>query len=151
MSENGKYSQKDATVNIYKVVGIKNTDNYPWNIVDGSLLIAMPEMYALGEPIEVRPINDLDKEMVKSYLAGITCDCDDVYFEKDKGYINLPKSDELYIGLMGTGSYQNSMNGKGGVHHCLLPEEKDLVINDGKITVRSELQTIEDIYKIMKF
>ena len=151
MSENGKYSQKDATVNVYKVVGIKHTDKYPWNIVDGSLLIAMPEMYALGEPIEVRPVNDLDKEMVKSYLAGITCDCDDVYFEKDKGYINLPKSDELYIGLMGTGSYQNSMNGKGGVHHCLLPEEKDLVINDGKITVRSELQTIEDIYKIMKF
>ena len=151
MSENGKYSQKDATVNIYKVVGIKNTDNYPWNIVDGSLLIAMPEMYALGEPIEVRPINDLDKEMVKSYLAGITCDCDDVYFEKDKGYINLPKSDELYIGLMGTGSYQNSMNGKGGVHHCLLPEERDLVINDGKVIERSHLQTIEDIFKIMKF
>ena len=149
-SENGKYSQKDATVNVYKVVGIKNTDKYPWHIVDGSLLIAMPEMYALGEPIEVRPINDLDHEMVKSYLAGITCDCDDVYFEKDKGYINLPKSDELYIGLMGTGSYQNSMNGKGGVHHCLLPEEKDLVIDEDKISIRSELQTIEDIYKIMK-
>ena len=150
-SENGKYSQKDATISIYKVVGIKHTDNYPWNIVDGSLLIAMPEMYALGEPIEVRPINDLDKEMVKSYLAGITCDCDDVYFEKDKGYINLPKSNELYIGLMGTGSYQNSMNGKGGVHHCLLPEEKDIVIDGTKVTIRSELQTIEDIYKIMKF
>ena len=149
-SENGKYSQKDSTVNIYKVVGIKHTDRYPWNIVDGSLLIAMPEMYALGEPIEVRPINNLDKEMVKSYLAGITCDCDDVYFEKDKGYISLPKSDELYIGLMGTGSYQNSMNGKGGVHHCLLPEEKDIVIDDGKVLVRSDLQTIEDIYKIMK-
>ena len=150
MSENGKYSQKDATVNIYKVVGIKYTDKYPWHIVDGSLLISMPEMYALCEPIEVRPINGLGQEMVKGYLAGITCDCDDVYFEKDKGYINLPKIDELYIGLMGTGSYQNSMNGKGGVHHCLLPEEKDLVINDGKITIRSELQSIEDIYKIMK-
>ena len=150
MSENGKYSQKDATVNIYKVVGIKYTDKYPWHIVDGSLLIAMPEMYALGEPIEVRPINGLDQEMVKGYLAGITCDCDDVYFEKDKGYINLPKTNELYIGLIGTGSYQNSMNGKGGVHHCLLPEEKDLVINDGEVTIRSELQSIEDIYKIMK-
>lgn len=151
ISENGKYSQKDSTVNIYKVVGIKNTDNYPWHIVDGSLLIAMPEMYALGEPIEVRPINGLDKKMVKAYLAGITCDCDDIYFEKDKGYINLPDTKDLYIGLMGTGSYQNSMNGKGGVHHCLLPEEKDVVITEGKEFVRGELQTIEDIYKIMKF
>ncbi len=154
ISENGKYSQKDSTVNIYKVVTKKYTDEYPWHIVDGSLLIAMPEMYALGEPIEVKPINELDKEMIKARLAGITCDCDDVYYEKG-GYILLPKTNEdLYIGLLGTGSYQNSMNGKGGVHHCLLPEEKDIVIytenNEHKVLVRNELQTIEDIFKLMK-
>ena len=152
-SENGKYSQKDATVTIYKVVGKKNTNKYPWLIVDGSLLIAMPEHYALGEPIEVLPINDLDKKMNKFCLAGITCDCDDVLFDHHLGYVELPESDNLYIGLLGTGSYQNSMNGKGGVHHCLLPEEKDLVIynKDGKeiVEVRKELQTIDDIMKII--
>ena len=151
LSENGKYSQKDATINVYKVVGIKKTDKYPWNIIDGSLLIALPEMYALGEPIEVRPINDLDHKMVKSYLAGITCDCDDVYYEKDKGYIDLPQSDNLYIGLLGTGSYQNSMNGKGGVHHCLLPEEIDLVIDGKNEVIREKLQSIDDILKKVKF
>ncbi len=155
ISENGKFSQKDSTVNIYKVVGIKNTDKYPWNIVDGSLLIALPEMYALGEPILVMPINDIGKDEYKARLAGITCDCDDVYYIKEKGYINLPKSDELYIGLIGTGSYQNSMNGKGGVHHCLLPEEKDLLIyyedDKYKERVRHNLQTIDDIYKLIDF
>lgn len=152
LSENGKYTQKDATINIYKVIGEKLTDEIPWLIVDGSLLIAMPEYYALNEPIKVCPINELDKEMQKVRLAGVTCDCDDIYYEKEKGYIEVPKSKNLYIGLIGTGSYQNSMNGKGGVHHCLLPEEKDLIIDcEGNEYLRSDLQSIEDVYKIIKF
>lgn len=152
ISENGKYSQKDSTVNIYKVIARKNTSEYPWYVVDGSLLIALPEMYALGEPIKIEAINDLDKNKVKVKLAGVTCDCDDVYFGKD-GYVLMPESSELYIGLMGTGSYQNSMNGKRGVHHCMLPEETDLVIEtvDGKLvkTIRNQLQTIDEIMKLV--
>lgn len=152
ISENGKYSQKDSTVNIYKVIARKNTSEYPWYVVDGSLLIALPEMYALGEPIKIEAINDLDKNKVKVKLAGVTCDCDDVYFGKD-GYVLMPESSELYIGLMGTGSYQNSMNGKRGVHHCMLPEETDLVIEtvDGKLvkTIRNKLQTIDEIMKLV--
>ena len=45
------------------------------------------------------------------------------------------------------------MNGKGGVHHCMLPEEKDVIIyyKNGVelVKVRKELQTIEDIYSIL--
>nr|MCR5307498.1 hypothetical protein [bacterium] len=153
IGENGKYSQKDSTVNIYKVVGTKNTGKYPWYIVDSSLLIALPEMYALGEPILIKPINNLDKKMVKARLAGITCDCDDVYFDKEKGYFLIPDCDDDLIGLLGTGSYQNSMNGKGGVHHCMLPEEKDVIIFDKGgteiVKVRKELQTIENIYDLL--
>ena len=98
------------------------------------------------------PISNLGKPMIKTRLGGITCDCDDVFFDHKKGYIELPNSDNLYIGLIGTGSYQNSMNGKGGVHHCLLPEEKDLVVyteNEERVVVRKELQTVEDILKII--
>ena len=152
MSENGKYSQKDSTVNIYKVIVKKNTGEYPWYVVDGSLLIALPEMYALGEPIKITPINGLDEKKAKVRLAGVTCDCDDVYFTKE-GYVEVPDIDEVYIGLLGTGSYQNSMNGKRGVHHCMLPEEKDVVIEtvDGKLTktVRNKLQTIDEIMKLV--
>lgn len=148
-SENGKYSQKDACVNIYKVVGYKETSKYPWKIVNGSLLIAMPEFYALGEEILVKPVNGLDKEFKPFSLGGITCDCDDVFFEKGKEYIMLPDVDELYIALVGTGSYQNSMNGKRGVHHCLLPEEKDVIYEDGKFITRHEVQSIDEIIKLM--
>ncbi len=152
ISENGKYSQKDSTVNIYKVVAKKDTDQIPWYVVDSSLLIALPEMYALGEMVRVEAINKLDTKKVKARLAGITCDCDDVYYDKKDEYLLLPEHDDLYIGLLGTGSYQNSMNGKGGVHHCLLPEEKDLVIDvEGNIKIRHNLQTIDEIKKLIKF
>ncbi len=149
ISENGKYSQKDSTINLYKVIAKKYTDEIPWFVVNGSLLIALPEMYALGEPILVTPVNDLNNDMIKARLAGVTCDCDDIYYLKDKGYISLPDSNELYIGCIGTGSYQNSMNGKGGVHHCLLPEEKDLIIKDRNVYLRHDLQSIDDIYRII--
>lgn len=153
ISENGKYSQKDGTVNIYKVVAKKYTNEYPWHVVNGSLLIALPEMYALGEPITVCAINALGEEKIKAKLAGITCDCDDVYPIHEK-YIELPKTDEdLYIACLGTGSYQNSMNGKGGVHHCLLPEEADLVVytknNKLMASLRHPLQTVKELYKMM--
>lgn len=152
MSENGKYSQKDSTVNIYKVIARKNTGEYPWFVVDGSLLIALPEMYALGEPIKITPINGLNEKMAKVRLAGVTCDCDDVYYKKE-GFVEVPDIKEVYIGLIGTGSYQNSMNGKRGVHHCMLPEEKDVVIEtiDGKLTktIRNKLQTIDEIMKLV--
>ena len=158
ISENGKYSQKDSTVNIYKVVDKKETAKYPWYILDGSLLIAMPEYYALGEEILVLPVNNLDKEKEKVRLSSLTCDCDDVYFDKKLGYMVLPKytkEEDLYIGIFGTGSYQNSMAGKGGWHHCLLPEEKDIVVytedNLVKVKVRGELQSIERIKKLVHF
>ncbi len=157
ISENGKYSQKDSTVNIYKVVGEKHTDNAPWLFVDGSLLIALPEMYALGEPVLVTQINDLDKKTREVKLGGITCDCDDVFpLDRTKNFEIADTSNDHYIGLIGTGSYQNSMNGKGGVHHCLLPEEKDIIIytnSEGRVVeeVRHNLQSISDIYKLINF
>ena len=154
ISENGKYSQKDSTVNIYEVVSIKNTCEYPWYVLNGSLLIALPEMYALGEEILVKPINNLHHDTVKGRLSSITCDCDDVYFEKDKGYIDLPKFDikkeHQYVALLGTGSYQNSMAGKRGWHHCLLPEEIDVVVDiDGKEFIRRPLQSFDEVKELI--
>lgn len=121
-------------------------------------MIALPEHYALNEEIMIKPINHLDSKTIKARLASITCDCDDIYFDSDKGYIDLPIKDDkrkVFVGLIGTGSYQNSMNGKGGVHHCLLPEERDLVIytenNLLHILERNNLQSIDKIKEILKF
>ena len=158
ISENGKYNRKNSQINIYEVAKVKYTDKaYPWYIVDGCLLIAMPEYYALGEPMKIVPLNLLDNKPIKARLCGMTCDCDDVFYEKDKGYIELPEINEdetLYIAIMGTGSYQDSMNGKGGVHHCLIPEERDLVLwtdefGDMQEYLQNEIQSIEEIVKLI--
>ncbi len=156
ISENGKYSQKDSTVNIYEVVSVKNTCEYPWYVLDGSLLIAMPEMYALGEEIVVEPINNLDHETIKGRLSSITCDCDDILYDKEKGYFDLPKFDitkeKQYVAILGTGSYQNSMAGKRGWHHCLLPEEIDVVVDVfGKEKIRHNLQSFEEVKELINF
>ncbi len=159
ISENGKYSQKDSCINIYEVAAVKNTDEqYPWYIVDASLMIALPEYFALGEPIPVVPLNLLGNEKIKARLCGMTCDCDDVYYDKSLGYMMLPKinkGEKLYICCLGTGSYQDSMNGRGGVHHCLIPQERELYsdIVDGKrvFKVHKDVQNIEDIKKILQF
>lgn len=154
VSENGKYSQKDSTINIYKVVGYKHTDKYEWQLLDGSLLIAMPELFALGEDILVMPINNLTSDKVKGRLSSITCDCDDVYFDdKEKGYMLLPKENKnepTFVGVFGTGSYQASMNGKGGIHHCLLPEELDLVIYTKNGNLKEKVRKKRQSYSNMK-
>ena len=159
ISENGKYHHKDSCVSIYEIAGVKNTEpGYPWYIIKGSLVIAIPEYYAMGEPMEIEPINLLENERVKVRLAGITCDCDDVYFEKKLGYIEMPiikENQKLYIAILGTGSYQDSMSGKGGIHHCLVPGEKDLVIytENGELNyfVRKDAQNIKDIKTLTSF
>ena len=158
ISENGKYNHKNSVINIYEVIKVKYTDPaFPWYIVDGSLLIAMPEYYALGEPMKIVPINLKENEKIKTRLCGITCDCDDVFYDKDKGYIEMPvikKGERLFIAIMGTGSYQDSMNGKGGLHHCLLPEERDLIIytnEKGEVVekLQSDLQSFEEIKRLV--
>lgn len=152
--ENGRYTFKDSTVNLYKVIGEKETTkNIPWYIIDGSLLVAMSECYEIGEDLAVEPINLLKNDTIKAKLAGVTCDCDDVYFDHSRGCLDLPyigENETLYIGLLGTGSYQESMSGRNGVHHCLLPEEKRLVVKDGNMCIVNELQSVDDIAKLIK-
>ena len=116
----------------------------------------MPEMYALGEEIIVEPINNLNRETLKGRLSSITCDCDDVLYDKKKGYFDLPKFDinkeKQFVAILGTGSYQNSMAGKRGWHHCLLPEEIDVVVDvDGKEHIRRPLQSFEEVKELINF
>lgn len=159
ISENGKYTAKDSFVNIYQVVAEKNTDvEYPWQIINGSFLVAIAEYYESGEPILVSAINQLQAPQNKARLAGITCDCDDVFFDNEKGFLELPKFDnneKLYIAIYGTGSYQDSLSGKGGTHHCLIPEEKNVMIytsnNKVHYKITSPLQDIKQIKKVLGF
>jgi arginine decarboxylase len=57
----------------------------------------------------------------------------------------------LYIGFFNTGAYQETI-GYGGLHHCLIPQPKHILINrdeNGIIAteVFSEQQTSDDVLK----
>ena len=152
--ENGKYTVKDSIVNIYSVKGVKNTDpNFSWYILNTSLMLAIPEYFACEEPMKFVALNNLNNKTIKTRLAGITCDCDDVYYEKDKGYILMPeiKDEPLYIAIIGTGSYQESMAPQNGIRHCLVQNENKYVsfIKNGKrqFVLTSKAQTTKDLLK----
>lgn len=152
--ENGKYTVKDAIVNIYKVEGVKNTDsNFSWYILNTSLMLAIPEYFVCQEPMKFLALNNLDKEKIKVKLSGITCDCDDIYYDTEQGFMLMPKieNEDLYVAIIGTGSYQESMAPQTGIRHCLVPNEKRFISyikdNERKFVLVQDIQTTKEIFK----
>ena len=77
-------------------------------------------------------MTNANNKLIKVRIAGDTCDGDDVYFyQNSEKYCIMPeikKGETLYIGVFGCGAYQEILSGIGGIHHCLNPEENDLII-----------------------
>jgi len=93
-------------------------------------------------------------------LGGLTCDSDDYYnSEQHMNAIYLPKflrGRSLYIGFFNTGAYQESIGGFGGVHHCLIPGPKHILIDkneQGEIetSLFSKEQTSEDMLNLLGY
>jgi arginine decarboxylase len=66
------------------------------------------------------------------------------------------KDKPLYIGFFNTGAYQETIGGFGGLHHCLIPQPKHLLIDkdeDGNITtsVFSGQQTSEQMLSLLGY
>ena len=156
LMENGKYTTKDCMINLYSVVGVKKTDpKFLWYILDTSLMLAIPEYFMCGEPMKIVPINNLNSKMIKTRLAGITCDCDDV-FCGEKGYMLMPEilDKKQYVAILGTGSYQESLTSHKAIRHCLVPSEKRIItfLKNGKrhFVVSEEFDTPEDMFKLLR-
>ena len=77
----------------------------------------------------------------------------------DTNAIYLPVFNEtkaLYIGFFHTGAYQETIGGYGGVHHCLMPQPKHILIDkdeDGNFTYElfREEQRAEDVLKLLGY
>jgi arginine decarboxylase len=95
-------------------------------------MVALPDSWGIGQKFIVLPLNGFARTTQQAWLGGLTCDSDDVYRENgDPGYLTLPATDPaepLYLGFFCTGAYQEMLSGVRGVHHCLLPEAKELII-----------------------
>jgi len=131
--ETGRYLVQDHALKLFKVVKTRpGADGVPYYMLDGSIMSNFPDAWALGERFTVLPINNWNGAFVQARLAGLTCDHDDVYPTRrmDDAPLLLPaETDGLVIGFFECGAYQETLGGRRGAHHCLLPEGGELILD----------------------
>ena len=120
----------------------------------------LPDAWALSQKFVLLAVNNWFQEYERVLLGGLTCDSDDYYnSEAHSNAIYLPKFNQRkaqYIGFFHTGAYQESIGGFGGVHHCLIPQPKHLILTRdeaGKLCqeVFSEEQTADSMIKLLGY
>jgi arginine decarboxylase len=159
-TEFGSYTVGESGAAIFKVLDTKwQNDRELWYIIDNSFMTSLPDTWGLQKKFIMLPINKWNEEYERVILGGLTCDNDDYY--DDDGQVLLPMHDAndpepLYIGFFHTGAYQESIGGFGGIHHCLIPQPKHLLISRDEKgnfieTVFAEEQPKEDVLRLLGY
>ena len=139
IGEHGRFTTADHSFYIYKIDFAKESNNGYWYIINGSLMNMTPDVWGIQQDFTILPINLYENKCIPVSLGGETCDPDDRYFLNEKNVKmfmpEIKKGQTLYIGIFGIGAYQEIISGIGGIHHCLIPEGNELVINskNGKL------------------
>ena len=160
-TEFGSFTVGESGGAIYQVLYQKQqNDREKWNMIDSSFITTLPDTWAINKRFVMLAINRWNDTYERVLLGGMTCDSDDYYnSEQNMNAIYLPKYNKekpLYIGFFNTGAYQETIGGFGGLHHCLIPEPKHLLIDHDengeiKTSVFSEQQTADDVLKILGY
>jgi arginine decarboxylase len=139
-----------AQITIYKILAEKTVDNKgnnKWYVIDGSFMNDLIDTWAIHQKWHVIPVNHMNtRKLQKVWLAGSSCDSDDKY-TNGGGYILLPRledCDELYIALLDTGAYQDSL----ASHHCLLSSPAKLIAQNGEIKIARKRESSEEVGKM---
>jgi len=158
-TEFGSFTESGA--NLYKIISQKRqNDREKWDMIDSSFMTTLPDTWAISRHFIMLPLNRWEDSYERVFLGGLTCDSDDYYnSEQHTNAIYLPVFSDtkpLYIGFFNTGAYQETISGFGGVHHCLIPQPKHILINrndDGELEyeVFSEEQRPEDVLKLLGY
>ena len=160
-TEFGSFTVGESGVNLYQILSQKRqNDREKWNMIDSSFMTTLPDTWAISRHFIMLPINRWDDSYERVFLGGLTCDSDDYYnSEQHTNAIYLPVFSDtkpLYIGFFNTGAYQETISGFGGVHHCLIPQPRHILINtdengDLQYEIFSEKQTPEDLLKLLGY
>jgi len=160
-TEFGSFTVGESAGAIYKVLYQKQqNDKEKWNMIDSSFITTLPDTWAINKRFIMLAVNRWNDTYERVLLGGLTCDSDDYYnSEQNLNAIYLPKYNKekpLYIGFFNTGAYQESIGGQGGLHHCLIPQPKHILIDrdeNGIIATEifSEQQKAEDVLKILGY
>ena len=160
-TEFGSFTVGESGANLYKIISQKRqNDREKWDMIDSSFMTTLPDTWAISRHFIMLPLNRWEDSYERVFLGGLTCDSDDYYnSEQHTNAIYLPVFSDtkpLYIGFFNTGAYQETISGFGGVHHCLMPQPKHILINrndDGELEyeVFSEEQKPEDVLKLLGY
>jgi len=166
--ESGRRTVANAQLTVFGTQHTKKSgvSGLNWIRVDGSFMNDLPDTWGVQQKFWYVPLNGLETQIShlrKYWLAGMTCDSDDVYPPPNHSsnqekvdcvlsppidrYATLPNGEKLYIAFLDTGAYQDSISGLGGAHHCLIPEPKKIILKEnGEIEV---FDTNQDPVKIL--
>ena len=160
-TEFGSYTVGESGGAIYQILYQKQqNDREKWNMIDSSFITTLPDSWAINKKFIMLPINRWNDTYERILLGGLTCDSDDYYnSEQNLNAIYLPKYNKekpLYIGFFNTGAYQDTIGGFGGIHHCLIPQPKHILIDkdeNGIIATElfSEQQTADQVLSILGY
>jgi arginine decarboxylase len=131
--ESGRFLVQDHAFRLFHVVKSKRSaDGVPYYLLDGSIMSTLPDAWALGDAFTVLPVNGWRGAFRAARLAGLTCDHDDVYptHRMNSESLLLPcDTDSLVIGVFDCGAYQETLSGRGGAKHCILPEAPEVILD----------------------
>lgn len=159
VSEFGSYTVAESGAVLFKVLERKRqNDRESWLILDGSLMTILPDIWALKQHYIILPLNNWSSEYERVILGGITCDELDFYHtDAHTNVLFLPKTrKEIYIGFFHTGAYQEALSGVGGIHHCLIPTPRHILVRrdrDGQpqFEVLYEEQNSKQVLKLLGY
>jgi arginine decarboxylase len=160
-TEFGSFTVGESAGNLYQIISQKRqNDREKWNMIDSSFMTTLPDSWAISKRFIMLPLNRWEDSYERVFLGGLTCDSDDYYnSEQHANAIYLPVFSDtkpLYIGFFNTGAYQETISGFGGIHHCLIPQPKHILIQkakNGKLIyeVFSEEQKPENVLSLLGY
>ena len=151
----GRYIVAPAQINVYKIIDTKKIESKKaladkWYVIDGSFMNDLCDTWAIKQKWAIAPINNKnDKNLTKVWLAGSTCDSDDVYTgTNDQGFVTLPDyeadSGSMHVVVFDTAAYEDALV----MHHCLLAGPMKIIVENGHVVIARKRDTPEDIGKI---
>ncbi len=148
----GRYVVAPAQITIFKVIETKTinkkkNDAKKWYVVDGSFMNDLCDTWAIDQKWAIAPLNNNgDGDLIDVWLAGSTCDSDDVY-RGINNYVTLPNynmedsTEPMYLVVFDTGAYQDALS----MNHCLISRPQRIIAENGHIVVARKRSTPDEI------
>jgi arginine decarboxylase len=149
----GRYIVAPAQITIFKVIDTKiinnkKADAKKWYVIDGSFMNDLLDTWAINQKWSVVPLNNgRDDKLEDVWLAGSSCDSDDIY-KGVNGAVTLPDyemstNEAMYIAVLDTGAYQDPL----AMHHCMLSSPLKIIAENGHIVVARKRETADEVGK----